>query len=102
MQTLFTVLHVIAALFLILVVLLQQGKGASMGAAFGAGSSQAMFGSSGAGNLLTKLTTGAAVVFMITSLTLATLSKSREADSVIESPVEETTGPAAGNSAEDK
>ena len=100
MHTLLTVLHVIAALFLILVVLLQQGKGASMGAAFGAGSSQTMFGTSGAGNLLTKLTTGAAVVFMITSLTLATLSKSKEADSVIPQ-VEETTGAESGESSQD-
>ncbi|MCA9484626.1 MAG: preprotein translocase subunit SecG [Nitrospina sp.] len=95
MTTLITVLHVIAALFLILVVLLQQGKGASMGAAFGAGSSQTMFGSSGAGNLLTKLTAGAAALFMITSLTLATLSKTEQRDSVIQQQVEETA-PAAG------
>ena len=91
MTTLITVLHVIAALFLILVVLLQQGKGASMGAAFGAGSSQTMFGSSGAGNLLTKLTAGAAALFMITSLTLATLSKTEQRDSVIQ---QEKTVPA--------
>lgn len=64
-----TILHVTACLFLIGVVLLQQGKGADMGAVFG-GSSSTIFGSSGAGNFLTRLTTIMAVVFMITSLTL--------------------------------
>lgn len=65
-----TVIHIIACLFLIGVVLLQQGKGADMGAVFG-GSSQTVFGSSGAGNFLTRLTTATAVIFMLTSLTLA-------------------------------
>jgi preprotein translocase subunit SecG len=64
-----TVIHIIASIGLILVVLLQQGKGAEMGAVFG-GSSSTIFGSSGAGNFLTRLTTGMAIVFMITSLTL--------------------------------
>lgn len=63
------VLHIFSCFFLILVVLLQQGKGSDVGAVFG-GSSQTIFGSSGAGNLLTKLTAGIAVVFMLTSLTL--------------------------------
>src|SRR5881397_3931309 len=61
--------HVFACLFLIVVVLLQTGKGADMGAVFGGGS-QTLFGSSGAGNFLTKLTTGTAIAFMITSLIL--------------------------------
>jgi preprotein translocase subunit SecG len=64
-----TIIHVIVSMGLILVVLLQQGKGAEVGAVFG-GSSQTIFGSSGAGNFLTKMTTGMAIVFMITSLTL--------------------------------
>jgi preprotein translocase subunit SecG len=63
------VIHVLACLFLIVVVLLQTGKGADMGAVFGGGS-QTLFGSSGAGNFLTKLTTGTAIAFMITSLIL--------------------------------
>jgi preprotein translocase subunit SecG len=62
-------IHVFACLFLIVVVLLQTGKGADMGAVFGGGS-QTLFGSSGAGNFLTKLTTGTAIAFMITSLIL--------------------------------
>jgi len=63
-------IHVLACLFLIVVVLLQTGKGADMGAAFGGGS-QTLFGAGGAGNLLTKLTTGTAIAFMVTSLILS-------------------------------
>lgn len=77
MVTLLTVIHVIAAIFLILVVLLQSGKGASMGAAFG-GSSNTVFGSSGAGGFLSKLTIACAVTFMCTSLTLAYFSTRSE------------------------
>ena len=71
-MTLFvTVVHVLTCIFLIIVVLLQRGKGAEVGAVFGGGGGATMFGSRGAGNFLTRLTTGAAVVFMLTSLTLA-------------------------------
>jgi len=69
--TAITILHLIACVFLILVVLLQTGKGAEMGAVFGGGSSATLFGASGAGNFLTKLTTGTAIVFFLTSLILA-------------------------------
>jgi preprotein translocase subunit SecG len=69
MSIVITVLHVVACFVLIVVVLLQTGKGADIGAVFG-GSSQTIFGSSGAGNLLTRLTTWTAVVFMATSLLL--------------------------------
>jgi preprotein translocase subunit SecG len=69
MGILITVVHVIACFILVLVVLLQAGKGADMGAVFG-GASSTIFGSSGAGNFLTRLTTGAAIVFMTTSLAL--------------------------------
>jgi preprotein translocase subunit SecG len=62
-------IHVLACLFLIVVVLLQTGKGADMGAVFGGGS-QTLFGSGGAGNFLTKLTTATAIAFMMTSLIL--------------------------------
>jgi preprotein translocase subunit SecG len=74
MAILIILLHVIVCIALILIVLLQTGKGADLGAAFGTGSSQTLFGSSGAGNFMTKLTAGAAIVFMLTSLTLAYLS----------------------------
>ncbi len=70
MDALITTIHVIASLALIIIVLLQRGKGASMGAAFG-GSSNTVFGSSGATPFLGKVTTVVAVVFMLTSLGLA-------------------------------
>ena len=58
-------------LILIVVVLLQRGKGAEIGAVFGGGASSTVFGSRGAGNFLTKLTSAAAVIFMLTSLILS-------------------------------
>lgn len=88
MFTLVTIVHVICCLFLIGVVLLQQGKGADMGAVFG-GSSSTIFGSGGAGNFLTRLTTGAAVLFMLTSLTLTYASARRMSSTVFDtSPAE--------------
>lgn len=71
MVTFLTILHVVVCLFLILVVLLQAGKGGGMGIAFGGGGSQTVFGSSGAGNFLTRLTSVTAVIFLMTSLGLA-------------------------------
>lgn len=68
------VVHFLAALFLITVILLQAGKGTDIGAMFGAGSSASLFGARGAATLLTKLTTVTAVVFLFTSLSLATIS----------------------------
>ena len=93
------VIHVLACLFLIVVVLLQTGKGADMGAVFG-GSSSTVFGSSGAGNLLTKLTTITAVVFMLTSLGLTYFSSRRNSATVFDSapavaPAPETAPQAA-------
>jgi len=70
MTTLLLIIHVSVCFFLIAIVLLQRGKGAQLGAAFG-GSSQTLFGSRGAATFLNKLTTVAAVVFMLSSLTLA-------------------------------
>ena len=84
MNTIINAIHIIAALSLILTVLLQAGKGAAMGSGLGAGSSQTMFGSSGAGNFLTKLTTGIAILFMITSLTLAVFSTQKKSSSLIQ------------------
>ena len=84
MDTIINAIHVISALSLILTVLLQAGKGAAMGSGLGAGSSQTMFGSSGAGNFLTKLTTGIAILFMITSLTLAVFSTQKKSSSLIQ------------------
>ena len=82
MQILITVLHVAVCVILILVVLLQAGKGANMGAVFG-GSSQTVFGSSGPGSFLGKMTTVVATVFMLTSLALS-YSATHKASSVME------------------
>jgi preprotein translocase subunit SecG len=68
-----TVIHVLVCLFLIGVVLLQQGKSADLAGAFGGQGSQTAFGPRGAANLLTKLTTWSAVIFMITSISLFVL-----------------------------
>ncbi len=71
MITLVTAVHVIVCVFLILVILLQAGKGGGMGAAFGGAGAQTVFGGRGAQTFLGKITAGAAAVFMLTSLTLA-------------------------------
>ncbi|HRV42952.1 MAG TPA: preprotein translocase subunit SecG [Syntrophales bacterium] len=73
MHIFFTILHVLVCVALILVVLLQAGRGANMGAVFG-GSSQTIFGSSGPGTFLGKMTTVIAVIFMLTSLGLSYLA----------------------------
>ncbi len=77
MITLLTVLHVIFCLFLILVILLQTGKGAGMGAAFGGGGSSTVFGPRGVGSFIGKATGVVAALFMITSLSLAFFSSSK-------------------------
>jgi len=77
MQTLIIIIHVIAAISIVGLVLLQQGKGADAGASFGAGASQTVFGSSGSGNFLVRATTISAVIFFVTSLTLAIFAKNQ-------------------------
>ncbi|MHB8882228.1 MAG: preprotein translocase subunit SecG [Thermodesulfovibrionales bacterium] len=73
MFTLLLVVHIIVCLFLVFIVLIQSGKGAELGAAFG-GSGQTLFGARGAATVLGKLTTGAAIIFMLTSLSLAVVA----------------------------
>ena len=73
------IFHVLAALAIIGLVLMQQGRGADMGSGFGGGSSNTVFGSSGAGNFLTRTTTTIAIVFFVTSFTLAYFAKERSA-----------------------
>ena len=83
MITLLTIFHVIVCIFLILVVLLQQGKGADWAGAFGGGGTQTAFGARGAGTILSKATTAAAIIFMVTSLVLTILISAPGASSVI-------------------
>lgn len=71
MTTLLLAIHIIVCIALIGIVLIQGGKGAEVGATFGAGASQTVFGASGGQSFLGKMTTGAAIVFMLTSLALA-------------------------------
>jgi preprotein translocase subunit SecG len=95
MHTMIVILHIVVSLALILIILLQTGKGADIGAVFGGGSSQTLFGSSGPTSFLSKLTAAAAVIFMFTSLFLAYSSGSRPASSIMkgETPVQTMPGP---------
>ncbi|MGD0798626.1 MAG: preprotein translocase subunit SecG [Acidobacteriaceae bacterium] len=87
------VIHVIVCLFLIGVVLLQQGKSADLAGAFGGQGSQTAFGPRGAANLLTKLTTWGAVLFMVISISLTILLARQSGDHSVMAgtPSEQTT-----------
>ena len=79
-----------------MIVLLQTGKGADMGAVFGGGSSQTLFGSTGASTFLSKATTVAAIIFMVTSLGLAYMSGHRTGNSIMvdeKAPIEQQAEP---------
>ena len=99
MSNFLIVLHVIVSIALIIIVLLQMGKGAEAGASFGAGASQTIFGASGGGNFMSKVTAGAAIIFMLTSLSLAYFYGSPSSQSVMPStvaaPAQSTPAPAA-------
>lgn len=87
MTTILVIIHIIVSLFLVGIVLLQQGKGASAGATLGGGGgggSQTMFGSEGPMPLMNKITTGAAIIFMSTSISLAYISAHKSGSSVME------------------
>jgi preprotein translocase subunit SecG len=106
MESLIIFVHVIAAIAITGLVLIQQGKGADMGASFGSGASQTLFGSSGSGNALTKSTSIMAVVFFITSLGLAIIARQQASLSVddsglIENLDEIAAAPATQSAAED-
>ena len=100
MTILLIIIHIIVCIALIMIVLLQTGKGADMGAAFGGGSNQTLFGSTGASTFLSKATTGAAVIFMVSSLGLAYMSSHRSGtESIVTdtpAPVESPAQPAPG------
>jgi len=100
MTILIVSLHVLAAVVLIGLVLIQRGEGANMGVSFGGGGAQTLFGSRGSGSFLGKVTGGIAGLFMLTSLTLAFFSQ-QQIKSVIDKPqlaqpVQQDTLPAAG------
>lgn len=93
MTTLVVTLHVIFCILLILIVLLQSGKGAEMGVSMGGGAGQTLFGASGPATILAKITTAVAVLFMVTSLVLAYMSGHQSETTVMKNvtaPVEQT------------
>lgn len=93
MIVLVVILHVLVCFIMIGVILLQAGKGAEVGAAFG-GSSQTIFGSRGAATFLSKMTIAAATLFMLTSLGLSILSNQRSvASSIVETQPPAATAP---------
>ena len=99
MYTVAVIIHLIVCFLMIASILLQAGKGAEIGAAFG-GSSQTVFGSRGPGTFLSKVTIGAAIIFMLTSVSLAILSKQNSVtSSVIDvpAPAGEATSSDAGS-----
>jgi len=99
MYIVLTIVHILVAFIMVGVILLQSGKGAEIGAAFG-GSSQTVFGSRGAGTFLSKLTAVAATIFMVTSLSLAILSKKQNYSSTIglDKPVSSPSAPPVSGS----
>ena len=88
MITLLTVIHIIVSVFLILVVLLQQGKGQDFAGTFGGGGTQASFGARSSATLLHRLTTVAAVMFMLTSLSLTVMISQPGTGSVISNDIQ--------------
>lgn len=98
LETSVIVVHILVSLALVVLVLLQQGKGAEAGASFGGGASQTVFGSQGSGNFLTQSTKWLAVVFFATSIGLAYIAKEQAALSVQAAtslvPVEQAEGDA--------
>ena len=84
MALLLQIIHVVVCLLLVLIVLLQSGKGADLAGAFGGGGSQTAFGARGTATFLSKLTTGAAIIFMVTSFTLSLLTTQDEGRSIMQ------------------
>lgn len=82
-------IHIFICIFMIIVILLQAGKGADMGAAFGAGGSQSLFGARGAATFLSKVTTIAALMFLVTSVSLAAIHKNQSQDNINESVIKD-------------
>ena len=98
---LLTAIHVFLCLFLLVIVLVQSGKGAEIGAVFG-GSSQTVFGSQGAATFLSKVTAICAVGFMVTSLALVYYKSKESSTSVVDQPRNESPTPMAGAAGQDE
>ena len=94
MYSFILVVHIILAILIIALVLVQQGKGAEAGASFGGGGAATVFGASGAGNFLTRLTAILTALFFVTSLTLAIFAKKQTADAYSLRTVQTTSAPA--------
>lgn len=95
MESVLLVIHVIVALVIIGLIMLQQGKGAEMGASFGGGSSQTVFGSAGSGNFFSRMTALLVAVFFVTSFVLAMLAqKSVSVDEVAVPELQKVIEPA--------
>lgn len=104
MESVLLVIHVIVALLIVGLIMLQQGKGAEMGASFGAGSSQTVFGSVGSGNFFSRMTALLVAVFFVTSFVLAVFAQKSvsvddvqipELERVIEQPAVDSTSDGA-------
>ena len=93
MQIVIVTLHIVVSVALIVIVLLQKGRGADIGALFG-GSSQTLFGSTGGSTFFNRLTTSVAIIFMLTSLTLAYRSQRYGSDSIMKNVQPAATAPA--------
>ena len=95
MENIILLVHLIAAVSIVVLILLQQGKGAEMGASFGSGASQTLFGSGGTGNFFSRLTAFFALIFFVTSFSLAVVAKQHTSvDDDLISTLEEVDFPA--------
>ncbi len=93
METILIIIHIVVCFFLVAIVLLQHGKGADVGATFG-GSGQSLFGTEGPVPLMNKITTASAVIFMVTSISLAYISANKSTGSIMSDFVPPPVAPA--------
>jgi preprotein translocase subunit SecG len=97
LESILLVVHMVVALVVIGLVLLQHGKGADMGAAFGSGSSGSLFGAAGSANFLSRSTAVLATVFFLSSLGLTYLGSTRTVRPAVERSIMDTQAPKAGD-----
>jgi preprotein translocase subunit SecG len=97
MESILLAVHMVVALVVIGLVLIQHGKGADMGAAFGSGSSGSLFGAAGSANFLSRSTAALATVFFLSSLGLTYLGSTRSVRPAVERSIMDTQAPKAGD-----